>query len=47
MIDALEDVVVTLLIVAGSLAAVMLAAWQFWVWLGDNPLGINGLFRAE
>jgi len=47
MIDRIEDAAVLLLVTAGSLAAVMLAVWQFWVWLGDDPLGINGLLRAE
>lgn len=44
MIDALESVAVLLLVVAGSLAALSLAAWGLYMWLDDDPFGMNGLF---
>lgn len=47
MTDRIEEAAVLLLVTAGSLAALTLAAWWVWLWLGDDPLGINGLFRAE
>lgn len=45
--DSVEDAVVLALIVMGSLAALSLAAWGLWCWWGDDPLGINGLFKGE
>jgi hypothetical protein len=47
MIDRIEDAAVLLLVTAGSLAAVTLAVWWVWVWLGDDPLGFDGMFKGE
>lgn len=44
MSDRIEDVAVVLLVVAVSVAAISLAVW---LWIGDDPLGINGLFKGE
>lgn len=44
MSDRIEDVVVVLLVVAVSVAAISLAVW---LWLGDDPFGLDGIFKGE
>ena len=43
--DALENAVVILLVAGGSLAALSLFVLGVWVWLADDPFGMDGVFK--
>jgi hypothetical protein len=47
MIDTIEDAVITVLVVLGSLTGLTAAVLWLWSWWGDDPLGLNGVFKGE
>ena len=47
MSDAIQDAIVTVLVALASLTLVSLAAWVGYLYLCDDPFGLDGVFRGE